>query len=122
MKDFPRSLGYLLPLLLPILWLTGHYLGGGWNYLVVIAAFGVLPVLDALIGIDPKNYDPETERHLSEAPYYRLILYSWTFIQLALLVWALLSRNFRPPFAQRVDRLPPISYDYLRGHWHHRGA
>ena len=96
MKDFPRKLGYLLPLLLPILWLTGHYLGGGWNYLVVIAAFGVLPVLDALLGIDPKNYDPETERYLSEAPYYRLILYSWTFIQLALLVWACYRVTFVP--------------------------
>jgi alkane 1-monooxygenase len=96
MRDFPRKLGYLLPLLLPILWLTGHYLGGGWNYLVVIAAFGVLPVLDALLGIDPKNYDSETERHLSEAPYYRLILYSWTFIQLALLVWACYRVTFVP--------------------------
>ncbi len=88
MIDSPRKLGYLLPLLLPILWVSSHYAGGAWNYLVVIAAFGVLPLLDAWIGASMRNYSPEEERYIGEAPYYRLVLYSWAFIQVGLLIWA----------------------------------
>lgn len=83
-----KKFGYLFPFVLPILWVGGYYLSGMWNYATVLFAFGLIPILDAIIGIDKHNFTKEQEKQIGEKLYYKAILYAWGFLQIGLLVWA----------------------------------
>lgn len=83
-----KKFGYLFPFILPTLWVWGYYQGGIWNYATVLFAFGVIPIFDAILGIDKHNFPKEAEKQISEEWYYKGVLYLWAFLQVALLVWA----------------------------------
>lgn len=83
-----KKFGYLFPFILPILWVWGTYQGGVWSYSAVIFAFGLIPVIDFLAGIDKHNFSKEEEKQVSDEWYYRSVLYLWAFVQIGLLIWA----------------------------------
>ena len=87
MKLFKKT-GYLFPFILPFLWIWGTYQGAFWSYSAVIFAFGLIPLIDFLAGIDKQNFEKEEEKQVKEEWYYRGVLYFWTFLQMGLLFWA----------------------------------
>lgn len=87
MKLF-KKLGYLFPFILPTLWIWGTYKGGFWSYSAVLFAFGLIPLIDFLAGIDKQNFGKEEEKQVADEWYYRGVLYLWAFVQVGLLVWA----------------------------------
>lgn len=83
-----RAAGYLLPLALPLLALTGALGGGYWNLLVPLVVFGVLPLVDHLVGEDLWNPSLEEESVLAGAAGYRAILALYALAHFALLAFA----------------------------------
>ncbi len=83
-----RRLGFLLPLLFPLLLVAGARLGGGWNFRVVVAAFVVLPILDVLLGADPAVVLARQDRSRAWRAYFDGILYLWVLMEAATLMWA----------------------------------
>lgn len=82
-----RRLGFVLPLLLPLVVLYGHALGGAWTFLPALVLFVVLPIVDRLAGLDVETVAPRG----ATAPGWRVwfdgLLYTWVPIQLALIAW-----------------------------------
>ncbi len=54
-----RKLGFFSAFIFPTLVILGYYLGGWWNYMAIIHAFVILPILDQLVGIDKTNIPKE---------------------------------------------------------------
>ncbi len=83
-----KKLGYLIPLILPLILVIRFNLGGWHLYGTVIFAFIILPVLDYLIGIDDSNVVNEKENQVAEEFYYRFVTYTWAFVQVGLILWS----------------------------------
>lgn len=83
-----KKLGFLHAFLLPVFVVVGYYAGGGWNFLTLVVVYGVFPIQDWLLGLDPENPRPEDEKTLSDDRYFRFVTYAWVYVQVALLVWA----------------------------------
>jgi alkane 1-monooxygenase len=86
-----RRLGFVLPLLLPLLVLAGWQLGGAWNFLTVVMTFGLLPLADHLIGVDTAVIAADSPPDRRWRRFFDGVLYAWAPIQLALLAFALLA-------------------------------
>lgn len=80
--------GFLASLALPPLVVVGWWLGGGWVFLLPVVVWVVLPVLDLLIGPDPRNPSPDTVAALDSDPFYRAVLWLQAPIVIGLIVWA----------------------------------
>lgn len=87
MKQFGRKVGFLTAFLIPILVVTGYYLGGYFNFLAAGFSFVVLPALDVYIGVDTSNVKAKEGRDTAEDGYYRFVTYVWTFVQLSFVCW-----------------------------------
>ena len=48
---------HLAAYLVPITAALGLWLGGAWSWLTVVFVYGLVPLADALVGIDPRNAD-----------------------------------------------------------------
>ena len=86
---FSKKLGFFSAFSLPIMLMLGYYLGGIGNYLTIVFVFGAIPVLDHYIGTDKENIEKEDEKELSQELFFKFVLYSWVFIQIGLLLWAM---------------------------------
>ena len=84
-----RRYSFLLPFSLPPLLLLGWALGGAWNWLVVLVVFGLVPLLDMIIGIDAWNPESEQAPGLEKDNYYRAILYAWVPVQFLVLAFSI---------------------------------
>lgn len=83
MKAFPYALVYLVPLSV----IVGLKLGGWFTLLAPVVVFGLIPLLDILIGLDTVNPTDEEEAALSEARSYRLLTWGCLPVQVALVLW-----------------------------------
>jgi len=91
-----RSIGFLaafaVPALLPLSAWIGHLLGRpdlfAWLPLAVL--FGLLPLLDRVVGHDPANPTAEERAALEQRRWFRLLTLLCLPVQLALLGWSLL--------------------------------
>lgn len=90
-----KSIGYwfwLIPVLgIPMSYhasLRSEY-SNAWPWLVVLVVFGVIPVLDFIIGRDPANPDEAVQvPQMEQQGYYRLLSLAAVPALLGLLVWA----------------------------------
>ncbi len=80
--------GFLLPLLLAPVVPVGYILGGGWTFLLPVLVWGVLPVVDWAVGIEPRNPDPASVRGLEDDAFYRWTVWIHVPVTVALVVWA----------------------------------
>lgn len=83
-----RKIGFLIAFILPALVVIGFYAGGAWNFITIVFAFVLIPLIDQWKGTDLSNV-PETRKGaVSDDSYYRFVLYVWAYMQLAFVLWA----------------------------------
>jgi alkane 1-monooxygenase len=83
-----RRLGFVMPLLLPLVLLLGWRLGGAWNFLTVGYAFVFAPFADHVAGVDTGPSAPPRGTARGWDLFFDALLYAWLPIQLALLAFA----------------------------------
>ena len=90
-----KKVGYwiwLIPVLgipLSYHWSLGSAHADAWAWLVITVVFGVIPLLDFVVGRDPANPDERDEVPALEAQgYYRLLSLATVPLLLAMLVWS----------------------------------
>lgn len=83
-----RRLGFLLPLVLPVLVVAGYRLGGAWNFLAAGWAFAFVPLADGLLGIDTGTAGPARGESRAWERFFDALLVGWVPLQLALLAYA----------------------------------
>ena len=64
---------FLIVFLLPLSVVLGAHRGGAWPWMAAAWVFVLVPVLDLLIGSNPRNPDPAAEKELAERRVYRTI-------------------------------------------------
>jgi len=82
-----KKIGFFTAFILPALVVVGFALGGYFNFLALVFAFVVLPVLDQLQGVDRTNLTDEEAVAVHDEYYYRFVTYVWTYVQLGFVVW-----------------------------------
>ncbi|MDP3817192.1 alkane 1-monooxygenase [Pseudomonas sp.] len=90
-----KSIGYWL-WLIPVLgiplsyhWSHGSAQADAWAWLVIVVVFGVIPLLDFVIGRDPANPDEAVQvARLEQQSYYRLLSLATVPFLLGMLGWA----------------------------------
>ena len=90
-----KKVGYwiwMIPVLgipLSYYWSQGSAHADAWPWLVISVVFGVIPLLDFIVGRDPANPDECDEVPALEAQgYYRLLSLATVPLLLAMLVWS----------------------------------
>ncbi|MDH1560113.1 alkane 1-monooxygenase [Pseudomonas chengduensis] len=90
-----KKVGYwiwLIPVLgipLSYYWSQGSAHADAWPWLVISVVFGVIPLLDFVVGRDPANPDERNEVPVLEAQgYYRLLSLATVPLLLAMLLWS----------------------------------
>ncbi len=73
----------------PLTMVIGGSLGGPWTLLTLVAMFGAVPMLDELLGREPRNPTPDDEGGLLADHRFDRLLYLYAATHLALLGWAL---------------------------------
>ncbi len=89
-----KKIGFFSAFIIPALLVTGYYIGSWGNFLTIIFSFLVIPVLDLIAGKDPNNVKDEEIPFISKKFYYRLIIYIWVYVQLAVIIWAFYVVSF----------------------------
>jgi alkane 1-monooxygenase len=87
---------YLIIYLLPVSVWAGTMLGGLYNYMTLVLVFGLLPALDAVLGIDTRNPTQEQEEALLAEPSYRYVTWFCAPLQVAMVVWGAYVVTRRP--------------------------
>ena len=68
---------------------VGYWLGGGaWHWLTIVLIFVIGPVLDRLVGEDNLNVPPQLEARYEKSLYYRLTLWLYLPVQIALVLFS----------------------------------
>ncbi|MCS6809559.1 MAG: alkane 1-monooxygenase [Bacteroidota bacterium] len=65
----------------------GYMLGGFWNFLTPLVVFGIVPLLDMVIGRDSRNYSAEEYEQLEQRFSFRSVTLLYTGVQLAMIIW-----------------------------------
>ena len=83
MNPLPFCIIFLLPLSV----LIGYLMGGAFNFLALFLVFGLLPLLDFLVGQNTKNPTEGEEKGLAEGRAFRFITWACMPVQVLLVVW-----------------------------------
>ena len=81
-----KSIPYYLIFIIPIILITGNYLGDIYNFLIPVTLFGLLPILDIIVGKSVKNPMFEQEKYSLR---FKIIPILCVPVQLSIIVWAL---------------------------------
>ncbi|WP_137939326.1 alkane 1-monooxygenase [Chitinivorax sp. B] len=73
-----KQFAYLIVFIVPAMVMAGAVWGGIWSFLTPLTAFGLIPLIDLLVGEDRTNYSDAETQQLDTALYYRLI--TWLFV------------------------------------------
>jgi len=94
------TIAYTLPLAV----VTGYLAGGLFNFLTPVYVFGLVPVLDLIIGVDRSNPpSAQAAKDLEQNIGYRLLTWGCCPVQVALTVWGAYVVAFTPlSFAEVV--------------------
>jgi alkane 1-monooxygenase len=84
-RALPHGIGFVMPLV--ILLTAGP--GGAWTFFPLALLYIIVPAIDALVGLNPRNPTLAEEPSLSDNPAFRAITWLWVPAQLALIVWGL---------------------------------
>lgn len=83
-----KKLGFLCYYILPILIVSGYFLGGLWYFSAFVFAYFIVPALDEFVGRDSQNVAKENFDQVAEDRYFDAILYAMVYVQVALVVFS----------------------------------
>jgi len=83
-----RAFQYLTVYTIPASVVVGAWLGGGWTFLTVALSYGLVPVIDRVIGVDSRNLDAAAEATAGRARVYRWLTWGMVPVLVALVIWA----------------------------------
>jgi alkane 1-monooxygenase len=78
---------YAIVLIVPASVLIGHGSGGAWHWLTPLIVFGIIPVLDHLIGVDTRNPFPDKPTEAPGLNVCQAITWLCAPVQIGLVVW-----------------------------------
>jgi hypothetical protein len=81
-----RALPHLAGLVLPEALIAGAHLGGVWTFLPLALLLGVLPIVDAIAGLNVRNAGEDAEE-LSASVWFRAITWLRVPAQIAMPGW-----------------------------------
>jgi alkane 1-monooxygenase len=87
MTSILRKIGFFTAFIIPLLIVTGYFIGGWGNYLTIAFSFIFLPVIDQFCGVDTANVPENAVQKVSNDYFYRFVTYIWTFFQIGFLAW-----------------------------------
>lgn len=83
-----KKLGFLWSYSVLAAIVGGYYVGGpNWAVAGIVYVYGVLPVLDLLLGEDHSNVPSHEVDGLLKDRFFDVLVYSFVYLQYALLVW-----------------------------------
>ena len=82
-----RALPHLAAFVLPAVLFAGAHLGGVWTFLPLALLLGVLPIADAIAGLNLRNPGDDAEE-LNANIWFRAVTWLWVPAQIAMLGWA----------------------------------
>jgi len=85
-----KKVGFFSAFIIPSLVVVGFYAGGMMNFIAPAFVFLLIPIADALVGLDTTNHEEPEKSAISEEFFYRLITFIWVIIQFAFLLWAVI--------------------------------
>jgi alkane 1-monooxygenase len=94
-------MAYSLPLTVGV-----SFLSEGWLcYLPLLYGFGIIPLLDQLIGPKTGNLSPDAEASVRADRMYDIVIYMALPVQLGMLVWFLFSVQVPMPTSDLVGKI-----------------
>jgi alkane 1-monooxygenase len=78
---------YGMVFIVPLSVVVGHAVGGAWYFLTPLVVFGVIPLMDHLIGIDPRNPFPQDKVDDNLRTAGTVITWVCAPVQLLLIFW-----------------------------------
>lgn len=84
-----KKLGFLSIFVLPILIVWGYYMGGWWTFSAFIFGYGIIPVLDTVIGKDPENISKNSFEEVISHWYFYSVVYAQVYTHLGIVIFAL---------------------------------
>jgi len=89
-------LSYSLVFLVPVSVVTGYLIGGMFTFLTPLVVFGIIPILDMIIGRDTRNPDPAQVEALENRKAFRILTWLCAPVQLALVFWGATIAAYQP--------------------------
>jgi len=92
-----RDFKYLAAYILPISTIAALYLGAYWSFLTVIVAFGLIPVLEWIMGTDHKNLSEEDVNETNQRLIFDIMLYlniAWVYGILTYFLFVVNTGNY----------------------------
>ncbi len=80
-------LSFSVVYLVPVSVVTGYLMGGFFTFITPLFVFGVVPVLDAIIGADVRNPSPDEEPVLEKDLRYRVLTWVCAPLQVLVVFW-----------------------------------
>jgi alkane 1-monooxygenase len=96
-KIVADQLSFALVYLVPTSVVIGYMLGGYYTFLTPFFVFGLVPLLDILIGIDARNPRPEAEQRLVQKRGYRYLTWACMPMQVAMVLWGIRVVSAKSP-------------------------
>lgn len=84
-----RSLPYFISYLVPIMTIYGMIRGGWWTFLTLGVMFGIVPLVELVLGVDTKNPTSEEDAMWKEHPAFSLLLWGHVVSQYVVLYYFL---------------------------------
>ena len=86
--SFLKKLGFLSIFIIPALIVWGYYMGGAWTFSGFIFAYGMIPILDVLIGKDPENISEASFDTVIGNTYFYAVVYAQVYTHIAIVVFS----------------------------------
>lgn len=83
-----KKLGFLSIFTIPALIVWGYYMGGVWTFSGFIFGYGIIPLLDTLIGKDPENITEESFDKVISNRYFYTVVYAQVYVHIAIVLFS----------------------------------
>lgn len=86
--SFLKKLGFLSIFIIPTLIVWGYFMGGAWTFSAFIFAYGIIPILDTLIGKDRENISQESFDQVIGNRYFYAVVYTQVYTHIAIVIFS----------------------------------
>lgn len=83
-----KKLGFLGVFVFPTLIVWGYYMGGIWTFSAFIFGYGMVPILDTIIGKDPENIGEESFGEVIDDRYFSAIVYTQVYVHIGIVLFS----------------------------------